>query len=154
MQVGDWVWVLRPKSSSVSKVDTWWVGPVKITRRVGAMSYDVDMKEGTVRAVHQDQLKPWVGGESINLYHFQPGYHIQEVTPDDRNVEAVLGHRKGPQGQLLFRTKWEGERATTWEPPGSFFRAYNHKLIKYCQDNSLSSELVGQLRIVPSPEDG
>ena len=29
---GDWVWVLRPKTTTVSKLYTWWVGPCEVSR--------------------------------------------------------------------------------------------------------------------------
>ena len=114
---GDWVWVLRPPSSSVSKLDTWWVGPVKVLRRTGAQSYEVLLKPGTPHDVHMDQLKPCVVGPSIDLYHFQPGYHIEGTTQYEWNVDSILDH-KTEHGQLFFRVRWENAdpNETTWEP--------------------------------------
>ena len=59
-QVNEWVWVLRPKSTYASKLDTWWIGPAKILRRVGDQSYEVQLKPNVTQDVHINHLKPFV----------------------------------------------------------------------------------------------
>ena len=38
-QIGDWVWVLRDPNPG--KMETWWVGPCKVIKRVGEYSYQI-----------------------------------------------------------------------------------------------------------------
>ena len=110
-KVGEWVWVLRPRSSNVSKLDTWWVGPVKISARVGMNSYQVCLKPGVLHDVHADQLKPYAGddvqGEPVKLHHYLSGYRVLETGSDEYDVETILRHRRGKDGKLQFLTQWE-----------------------------------------------
>ena len=41
---GDKVWVLRPAPMGRNKMETWWLGPAKVTCRVGNTSYKVTLK--------------------------------------------------------------------------------------------------------------
>ena len=153
-KTGDWVWVLRPQNPTVSKVDTWWVGPVKVIRRTGNSSYEVLLKPGVPHDAHMDQLKPFVTGESIELYHFQPGYHIEGNTPDEWDVDEILEH-KLINGKLLFRVRWENAdpQATTWEPVENFFHRYNWKFVHYCCQKGLHIDVAKHLRDKPSEEE-
>ena len=101
------VWVLRPKTGVATKLDSWWVGPVPVLKRTGDASYEVLWKPGTPHAVHMDQFKPFVVVESINLYHFAPGYRTEGTTQNKWNVESILDH-KVENGKILFLTQWEG----------------------------------------------
>ena len=74
---GDKVWLLRPKDAA-TKLDTWWVGPTQVVKRVGDISYQVMVKPGLVQDVHHDQLKPFVedvvAGPPVELFHHMTGY--------------------------------------------------------------------------------
>ena len=55
--VGDWVWVIRPKSVGGMKLQTWWRGPYRVARRVGESCYVVRLRPREELEVHADQLK-------------------------------------------------------------------------------------------------
>ena len=101
-----------------------------------------------------DQLKSFVTGESIELYHFQPGYHIEGNTPNEWDVDEILEH-KIINGKLLFRVRWENAdpQATTWEPVENFFHRYCWKFIQYCGQKSLHIDVAKHLRDKPSEEE-
>ena len=76
-KVGDFVWVLRPRTSpQTSKLDTWWMGPAKVLARLGESSYNVQVKPNMAVEVHASHLKPYVGddctGQSVERYHYLP----------------------------------------------------------------------------------
>jgi hypothetical protein len=56
-KVGDYVWLMKPKSVGGVKISTWWLGPYKVVGRVGQNSYQLHVpREGTLDA-HASQLK-------------------------------------------------------------------------------------------------
>ena len=142
-QVGDWVWMLRPKGSHVSKLDTWWVGPAEVIQRVGDMSYQIRVKPGVIQDVHMDQLKPYTGdrveGEAIELFHHMTGYIPMETGEEEWNVEKILKHRKGKGGSWEFLTKWEGAAPgeETWEPAQNFILRYCGEFIAYLRKHKI-----------------
>ena len=154
LKPGDWVWVLRPKAGVATKLDSWWVGPVPVQRRTGDASYEVLLKPGTPHAVHMDQLKPFVTGESVNLYHYAPGYRTEGTTQNEWNVDAILDHRI-EHGKLQFLTRWEGfeQGPCTWEPVGNFIHRYSWKLPQYCKEHKLRINLTDYLRDSPSDDE-
>ena len=152
---GDWVWVLRPKGSGVSKMDTWWVGPAEVVSRVGAMSYQVRVKPGMVQDVHREQLTPYMGdrleGLGVEMFHHMSGYRPMETQVGEWNVESILRHRKGRNGQLEFLTKWEGAAPgeETWEPAQHFVMRYCYELVKYLRAHGLNVGMAEALRDTP-----
>ena len=75
-QPQEWVWLLRSPNTG-TKLETWWVGPMQVVRRVGDQSYQVEIRPGVMHDVHQDQMKPFVedrvGGPKVELYHHVTG---------------------------------------------------------------------------------
>ena len=60
-ELGDWVWVRRPKPVGGVKLQTWWRGPYQVEARVGDCSYKVRIpQKGNSLEVHADQLKPCI----------------------------------------------------------------------------------------------
>jgi hypothetical protein len=57
---GDKVWWLRPPNTG-GKLDTRWLGPCKVVRRVGEHSYLVQTAPNYRTAIHATYLKPFVG---------------------------------------------------------------------------------------------
>ena len=58
-QIGDLVWVLRPRSSpQTTKLDSWWEGPANVVSRTGQSSYSVQLSPMLVVEVHDSHLKP------------------------------------------------------------------------------------------------
>ncbi len=143
-KVGDWVMVARQMGTPAgSKLDTKWIGPAVVTRHTGEQSYEVQTKPSGAMEVHADQMKPfWQDrpeGRPVPLYHFQPTHHSAELAPDEGIVEAILAHRKGRDGSLMFLTKWEGagQDESTWEPVGNFVQKCNALLVAYCKSKKL-----------------
>ena len=60
---GDKVWWLRPRPGVGSGLETWWLGPCRVTAREGPSSYTILAKPKTFQGVHRDQLKPHVVDE-------------------------------------------------------------------------------------------
>ena len=149
-QVGDWVWVIRTRSSQVTKADSRWVGPVPVVRRVGESSYEVEITPGVMRDVHADQLKPFVTGEVVPLHHFRPASHARGTADDGWKVEAILGHRK-VGGRWQFLTRWEGAEpgSETWEPVDRFVRRYSRELPEYCREKGVALDLAQCLGSTP-----
>ena len=149
--VGDRVWVLRPKGSGMSKLDTWWVGPCEVTGRVGDLSYRVQVKPGVVQDVHRDQLKPWVEdaleGGGVPLFHHSTGYKALETEPDEWEVEEIRGHRVGRSGGLELLTKWVGtpEGEETWEPVQNFILKFCDVAARYLHQKGVKADLVESL---------
>ena len=55
-QVGDQVWYLRPDGSG-TKLDTRWIGPGKVTAKVGEHSYEIRIAPDSIIAAHATFLK-------------------------------------------------------------------------------------------------
>ena len=128
-QPGDWVMILRPKSSlSEAKAETWWEGPMKVVRRVGEASYEVERKPGITFATHVDRMKTFVRGPGVELFHWLSNEGGEEVAPKEWNVEKILAHR-WVRGKPQFLTRWEGFEPAedTWEPVGNFIHRYSYK---------------------------
>ena len=102
-KAGDLVWVLRPRTTQVSKLDTWWVGPAKVEQRIGDLSYRVRVKPDLVHDVHRDQLKPYVEDvlerSHVDLFHHMAGYKAVETQPDEWTVDTILRHRRRKDGE-------------------------------------------------------
>ena len=136
---GDWVWVLRPQDGSANtKAESWWIGPVPFTRRLGQASYEVTLKPGTPFQTHWDRMKLCVIGENTKLYHYGPGYRPEGVATNEWNVEKILDHRM-VNGKWEFLTQWEGfdQGPLTWEPVGNFIHRYSYKFPEYCKQKGL-----------------
>jgi len=51
-QEGDLVWVFRSQPVTSQKLESWWLGPAKVSTRVGADSYHVIHKPGEIWEAH------------------------------------------------------------------------------------------------------
>ena len=108
-EVGDLVWLLKPKPVGGHKTQTWWVGPVPIVAKRGAASHDNATWDEGQRAVHISQLKPYIGdpiiADGVPLHHYRPGNREAAITPV---IEGICAHRYGENGTIQFLTRWEG----------------------------------------------
>ena len=157
-KVGDWVWVLRPRSSpSTSTLDTWWVGPTKVLERLGDQSYKVQITPNRTFSVHASDMKPYVedllSGKPQELFHFLPTHEEVGITPGEWDVEAILNHRKGPDGKLQFLTRWENTQPgeETWEPVSHFILRYNNAWAQYCTEKGIHLDILDYLSGEPEP---
>ena len=57
-RVNDWVWIQRPTAFIGPKIQTSWLGPVRITERVGEHSFQVKLGPHNFHEVHTDEMKP------------------------------------------------------------------------------------------------
>ena len=99
-----------------------------------------------------DQLKPYIGEvfdtqKGTHIFHEMSGYQPLQMGMDEWEVDTILKHRVGQQGQLEFLTKWEGSPPgeETWEPARNFISRYCYELIKYIQDHRLVVDLGKEL---------
>ena len=58
--IGDWVWLMKPKQVGGVKIDTWWQGPYKIQARNGENSYVLTIPREPPFEVHVARLKPCI----------------------------------------------------------------------------------------------
>ena len=63
-QVGDKVWLLRPRGIGGDKTQSWWTGPYTIVGREGERSFVLQKTATETHNAHADQLKPWVADET------------------------------------------------------------------------------------------
>ena len=157
-QVGDWVWIHRPKGITGPKLDTVWLGPGKVLERLGNATYRVQLKPNHAQEVHLDQMKPHVAdtitGRSYELYTHKRGIAPLGVEPDEWLVQDILGHRRGKNGQWEFLTHWEGydRSEATWEPTGNFILRFSAPWVRYCHIKGLYPEMTKILRSIPREE--
>ena len=91
-KVDDIVWVLKPRDmASQSKILPRWDGPLQITARLGAHTYSVKDKKGTLLQVHVDQLKPYI---PLGLPGELKGFSFQ-----DQEVDKVVNSRDREDGE-------------------------------------------------------
>ena len=158
-QQGDLVWVLRARNSpQTDKLDTWWIGPCKVTERLGEQSYTVMVKPNRTMEVHGSHMKEYVEdvmrGKPVELYHYLPTYKSTEVAPDEWEVDKILRHRTEKDGTLKFLTRWENaeEGEETWEPVETFIQKYCYEFVQYCQKKGIPIDITACLKGEPSEE--
>ena len=140
--VGDKVWVMRPKPLGGHKIQPWWAGPYPIVGREGEQSFVLQWNDLETLRVHADQLKPWRGDEmqgsgiSMTYRHTDP----HDVLP--MKVAVIRGYREGPCG-LEFLIHWEGSTPVedTWEPTASFVHIRSREWRDYCDQHQIPISL-------------
>ena len=105
--------MLRPRGSDVNKFQSWWVGPYRVVRRAGELSYQITDNQNLTREVHYDQIKIYVyeifnPQEGTTLVFESPSYQALQTGLDEWEVYTILAHRVGSMGSLEFLTRWEG----------------------------------------------
>ena len=148
-QLGDKVWLMRPKRTG-DKLETYWVGPCLIIQRTGQHSYEVDIGEGKTRTAHIDQMKKYEQdentGQSLKIHYYPYKHGDFETDLDGMEVADILQH-KTEHGQLKFLTLWEGypRSEATWEPVNHFFHRYCYKLVEYAKNHNLQVDVLPYL---------
>ena len=144
LKPGDLVWYLRPRGRTGDKLETWWEGPCKVVAQVAEHSYEVEVREGRVQAVHGSQLKRHFDdelGEPVKMWRFIRTREPleEEAVADEWLVERILRHRRsGDGGEWELLVKWKGSMQTTWEPLRSFIDRYNQQLVDYAHAKGIS----------------
>ena len=116
---------------------------MKIIRRVGELSYQIEVKPDILHDVHHDQLKPFVDdvveGTPIGLFHHTTGYQELTTEPGEWEVERIVRHRRKTSGVWEFLTHWKntdpGE--ATWEPASNFVTRYCSEFPAYLKAHRL-----------------
>ena len=155
---GDKVWYRRPENSG-EKVDTRWLGPVRVSQRVGEASYEIEVDEGVFKQAPRRFLKEYVedkwNGRPVPLFFHKRTVVDPDAAPDEWIVDKILNHRSNGKGGYEFLTHFQGteEHEATWEPLNSFFHRYSSDLIKYCKAKGLYPDLTRVLKSTPTQED-
>ena len=148
-QVGDKVWLLRPRRLGTDKLLSWWIGPCLVTGRRGADSYVIQDKPGHDRPVHSSQLKPHVedtyADAPLPLHYFKQTEMDMTDEVDEWDVEEILEHRQDEDGKWSYLTKWVGFSAPTWEPLNHFVHRYNVGWAEYCKRKGLNVNIIDHL---------
>jgi len=149
-EVGQKVWVLRPRGLSADKLQSWWVGPCPIVKRVGEMSYEVEIKPGHVISLHRSQMKQHFddefSSEKLEMFHFQPTKEDFDSGMDEWEVEKIFKHRLNKFGKLEFLVKWKGFEDLTWEPLMNFLHRYSKDWRDYVASKNLKFDLVDYMK--------
>ena len=140
-QEGQKVWYRRPERSG-DKLDSRWLGPAVIVKRIGEHGYLVKLDVDKNITAHISFLKPYVEDEFSAhpkpLFFHQRTVPDLEATPDEWVVDKVVGYRV-KDGNPEFQVHWEGydESQITWEPANHFFHRYSSDVIKYCVEKGI-----------------
>ena len=88
---------------------------------------------------------PWE--TKISEFTFLRTIQNPDTDPDEWDVDKIVRHRTGKNGQLEFLTKWENaEGEDTWEPVDNFFPGVNGEFFRYCQAKGLKLDLLQHLK--------
>ena len=126
-------------------METWWLGPVKILRRMGNMSYQVVHKPGEVWDVHREFLKPYVHddfmGTTVPLYFHKGTTKDSGLSDPSDQVETIKGHRM-KNNKLEFLVQWEHQPGEdSWEPATTFIQECSTKWLEYLKQTGLEANL-------------
>ena len=131
--IGKRVWILR--NTNPGKMETWWIGPCKVTNRWDNYSYQVEVEPGVYQDVHWDFMKPYEGDPfshtTVPLYYYKGHTTHSLIDGDYDMVEAITNHKEVAGEQYRYLTKWKHSNYPTWEPPASFFQGCCVKFLEY-----------------------
>ena len=121
-----------------------------MVQRLSTHTYKVQVSDDGNRDCHISQMKPYFVDPSGPQW---PLHYTRDIPIDthalegDWNLEAILRHRHGKNGQVEFLVKWDGCDASesTWEPPSSFLPRLNLQWAKYCRDHNILLDVVDHL---------
>ena len=143
-EVGDRVWVLRPKGVGGNKISSWWLGPYRVTERVGQASFRVQVRPGVIQDVHMDQIKPYRVDQVFGIGRPLTYRRGEGDIPSGRVVEKIRSCRLNDKNEYEFLTHWAGtpESEDTWEPAMTFISNCNAPWLEFCVDNNVEVGVV------------
>ena len=148
------VWWLRPRGRPGEKLETYWVGPCRVIRRVGEHSYVVETRPGHQIDAHRCQLMAHVediySGRPLALFHYKQAAPELDLAVDEWVVDKIVAHRRNGAGDLEFHVRWLGSEELTWEPVGHFFQRYAVDFIAYCREKGLNVDVIDYLARHPA----
>jgi len=148
-EVNEWVWVLRDPNPG--KMETWWVGPCKVIKRVGEYSYQISThptRLDSVWDVHWDFVKKHktdyiAYSETFLHYHHSMG-RSSLIEGEYDMVDNILGHQI-KKAILYFQIQWKHSSQITWEDCTSFILGCSKTMINYVQEHGLHTKFTNQL---------
>ena len=145
--IGTHVWYRPERQPGSDKLDVRWKGPCTVLQQVGASSYVVELRPGKRQSAHRTQLKLYVSGctsgDPVPMYFFSEKGQELDTAVDDWEVEQILGHRPGPDGQPEFLVRWRSFSTDhdSWIPWRNLFPGSNDLAVQYCQEKGVSLDL-------------
>ena len=150
-EVGQFVWVVRPRSVGGCKTNTWWLGPARVLAQSGESSYKVELKPGECLDVHLDQLKPCFEPPTppSGIPLFTSTASARLVTP---RIVKVSMHSMGNTNQPEFLVHWENTQNSldTWEDLPCCLSLGLSAWLNYCRLHHLSFPLES-MEVDPPP---
>ena len=148
-QSGDWVWVLR--NPNPGKMESWWVGPTKIVKRIGDQSYQVSLEKEHSKEiwdVHWDFLKPyksdWVSNTDVPLYFHKGTTHSTLIDGDYDMIEEICAH-KFQDENLVFLVKWKNTNQKNWVKVNDLIHGCSKVLLSYAKEVGLKDQILENL---------
>lgn len=120
--VADLVWMFTPKvpKGHSKKLKLRWRGPYRVIEIRSALTYVLQHAENPkdVQVTHISRLKPHRGGDNIDdvntqLKYTYPLTEEESAAPpqeasEQKEIEAILGHRRRPNGGFEFKVRYRG----------------------------------------------
>ena len=138
-EVGDPVWVLRPRPMGTHRTKTWFT-PGEVVRRIGEDTYRIKVGRGQFRERHESQLlarEPDIRGKHVSLnytaheadsgndYALQDDYTVEKILANRPNASAPRG------GEVKVRWQGYGPSHDTQKPVSSFVPRINTPFMEY-----------------------
>jgi hypothetical protein len=151
---GDLVWYLRPPRRPGQKLESYWLGPARVTARRGEHSYELELEEGRRQEAHRCQLKAYRDDTRLwgppKMFVYRQARPQEDVDIEEWTVEEIRRHRRRDDGDWEFEVKWKGHPTLTWEPLKNFFHRYSHQMIEYAKSKKLKVDLLDYLHRNPA----
>ena len=140
--VGDSVWLIKPKQVGGNKISSWWTGPYTIVQRLGRDVFNLKISLTENLEVHTDQLKIFHPDTILEggIPLFYDSTDRREKSPLE--VERVRAHRAA-HGGLEFLVHWKGapNAEDSWEKPERFLIIFSQAWVDYCKDHNLYADI-------------
>jgi hypothetical protein len=150
---GQKVWYRRPEGSG-DKLESRWLGPALVTKRIGHHSYEIQVGERNVLTAPAIFMKPYVEDEftekRVPLFQHRRTIADKGALPDEWEVEDIVDMTY-KHGLPHFKVHWKGYEPgdAQWEPANHFFHRYASPVIAYCQKKGVPLDVTQFLSPVP-----
>ena len=141
--VGEQVWLIRPKRVGGNKTSTWWTGPYPIVKRTGTNTYVLRTSPSESQEAHSDQLKRYQGdiiwNQGIPMF-----YSSQDPKEQLPMIPERIRDKRHTAHGWEFLVHWKGapNADDTWEPPQTFLHISSPVWHEYCKEQGLTNELL------------
>lgn len=143
--VGDKVWLRLHNivtDRPCKKLD-WKNAKYTVTKLIGSHAIQLDTPPGIHNVFHVMLVRRAADNPlpSQVIHEPQPPAVLQNDSPEEYNVEAILDHKKGRGKKLKLLVKWEGYTKPTWEPAEEFTETEAYTVYQASTDISKPSQL-------------